>query len=598
MKHYKYSSLFGDLDDRLFLKKQQRLDLCITSFRRYIILLVNCHNFFKIYLELFCRESVHIRWIGYEDPQSGIDHYEYCLGTKPLLCDALSFQPCLLESSIIKTGLNLTHGNSYYASVKAFNRVGLSVTTVSDSFTIDNTPPVIIETSTFHTDGMAGLEAQWDRSVLKVTWKFIDDESKIAFHIITLKTHHEGHTPVEHMHLGNVDSLTIGLNETKWLHNGDKYFVLITSCNSAELCTTSQSENLLIDSSPPHQGGFKPPMTWRNFIDASSHARSKIMITWYGFVDAESAIDTYYLTVSRSYSGDELSGGTIARHAKNDLDEKNTTIVLSDSLREDESLIITIWARNKAGLNSSVERITVSVLVSNKGISKNMSGVLEIQKHSCDIHYCNKDCTCAVLGSPCVDVQINKKCTNLNKTDVISFNYPEIDVFGGLNSNHRDITESSACLSAHWIPQGDDSMIQRYEWSMGIMNEPVGVGILDLKSETPWKDVGKQVETVYCVSTSSGLQHDTDYQVYVRAWYTWNTFAVFVSPPIRIDHTPPHHAKGKNIKDSDGTCLFDFDVIDWMDSMTACWDKVFADSQGKIIYYTVSLGTTINGLYK
>ncbi|XP_053381647.1 uncharacterized protein LOC123555884 isoform X2 [Mercenaria mercenaria] len=542
-------------------------------------------------------DSVHISWYGFEDPQSGIDHYEYCLGTKPLLCNVLSFSSGLLQSGIIKTGLNLTNEHKYYATVIAFNKAGLDVKTASDAFCIDDTPPVLVQKPTFLLDynAVSGLSTQWDRSVLRVSWKFVDGESKVASHKITLKTHHEGHTPVEQIHIGNVEKLTISLDEKNWLHNGDKYFVVVTSCNTAGLCSASKSDSLLIDASPPHQGGFKPPMTWHNLIDASHQTRSEIMVTWYGFVDAESPINKYYFTVSRNYSGQELSGGVLSRVADLNEMEQNTTITLNEALVPDELLILTIWAKNSAGLNSTVSRVTVNVLLSEKKLSLNSSGILELQKHSCDIHYCNKDCTCAVFGSPCVEVQTKENCTTLNEVDVLTMKLPEIDVYGGLYSNPQNITASSACLSGYWVPRGDDRVIQRYEWSMGIKNQPVGEGIFDLKSERPWKDVGKRMETVYCLSHIPGLQHDIEYQVYVRAWYAWNMFAEFVSPPIQVDQTAPHHVKGKHIKDSDAKCLQDYDVIDWMDTISACWDKVFTELQGEIIHYIISLGTSING---
>lgn len=50
-----------------------------------------------------------------------------------------------------------------------------------------------------------------------------------------------------------------------------------------------------------------------------------------------------------------------------------------------------------------------------------------------------------------------------------------------------------------------------------------------------------------------------------------------------------------DIKDSDTTCHKDYDVIDWMDQITVCWDHAFTENQGEIVSYYFSLGTSING---
>ncbi|XP_053381645.1 uncharacterized protein LOC123528459 [Mercenaria mercenaria] len=540
--------------------------------------------------------TVHIQYTGFEDPQSEIDHYETCIGSRPRICNILPFSTSLLESSIIKTGLNLSSGISFYASVRAFNKAGMQVTSTSDAFQIDSTAPVSVKTPSFShpSKSLSNMKVQWEKSVLRMSWKFTDEESKVASHIISLKTHHEGHTPVEQLHVGNVDSLTINLDEHNWLHGGDKYYFVVTSCNVAGLCASAQSENLLIDSTPPHLGGFKPPMAWQNFIDQNNKKKSRLILSWYGFADAESSIDSYYLKVSRNYTGHELSQGEIIIKSTNTTDEQ-TVVTIGEQINPDDLLILTLWANNVAGLNSTMSRITVSALLTGSGFASNSTGILEIQKHSCDVHFCNKDCTCAIVGKQCVNVHTNESCNSLNKSDIASLKLTEIDVYGGLPENPENMTVSSACLSGYWIPRENDHLIQRYEWSMGIKDQPVGEGVFNLKVERPWKDVGKNKQAIYCLPSKAGLKHDTKYLIYVRAWYAKDMYATFTSAPFYVDQTPPHQSKGKFIKDSDSTCKLDFDTIDWMDYISACWDGVFTERQGRITHYFISLGTSLNG---
>ena len=424
-----------------------------------------------------------------------------------------------------------------------------------------------------------------------ITWEFKDDESPIIDHTVTVKTHHEGHTPVENVQLGNQNSLNISLDANNWLKSGDKYYVVVTSCNAARHCSSARSPALLIDSSPPHLGGFRPPLTWKTRTDENV---SEVNLTWYGFHDQESGIKKYFITVSHSYSGNELTNGELDVVSNSTDALKQTEVKLSDKLNRDDMLILSIWAQNYAGLNSSIARVSVQALSTSTKPDSN-EGILELEKHSCDAHYCNKDCTCAVIGKPCIQSTSVHNCTVLNTTFVKQQDLPTITVFGGLNTYPQQITASSACLSGHWILDGNSDLVSRFEWSMGLVNQPIGEGVFDIKNEIPWRDVGLRQETVHCLTSNISLLHDHEYIIYIRAWYSSDQSAIYTSRPIQIDQTPPAVRRGKYIKDSNTACTLDFDFIDWVDTITACWDNVFSEQQSEIENYFVSLGTSPMG---
>ncbi|KAL4219902.1 hypothetical protein ACF0H5_020314 [Mactra antiquata] len=543
------------------------------------------------------RTSINIQWVGFSDPQSNIDHYETCIGTLPQQCNIKPFTTCMLQSHMVMTNLQLEESKGYYVTVKATNRAGMNITSTSDEFKIDDTPPVLIAKPYFVEQfSLKTNNIQYEKSIIYIKWHFEDKESGITSHLVTLKTHHEGHSPIEYVHVGDVKELTITLDKENWLSNGDTYFVVVSSCNAAGLCTTAHSENILIDSTPPHQGGLKPPMHWQNFLNSKGQKRCNVSLTWYGFYDAESKVDKYYLTVSKTYSGQELSGGIVmhtANHTANTTDQ-TTSLILDDYLNDGDKIILTVWAQNMAGLNSTVARVTVFTIPMTKGAVADNNGILEIERHSCDVHFCNGDCTCAVVGKPCLQTTVNTSCTNITQSDFSnSTSLPAIRVFGGLLSQPVNITGSSACLTGHWNASGGDDAIHRYEWSIGLTGQPVGKGVFD-HNEIPWKDIGKLNQVVYC-KLQSGLEHDTDYSVYVKAWFSKSSYSISESPPIHTDHSSPHIGKGKTIKDSDTYCRKDYDIIDWMDTMTACWTGVFSEQQGEITHYSVSLGSTLNG---
>ncbi|XP_052760742.1 uncharacterized protein LOC128203377 [Mya arenaria] len=85
------------------------------------------------------------------------------------------------------------------------------------------------------------------------------------------------------------------------------------------------------------------------------------------------------------------------------------------------------------------------------------------------------------------------------------------------------------------------------------------------------------------------------YSLYLKIWLNATTFETYSSKPLAVDHTPPSIRRGRYIKDSNIFCQLDFDVIDWTENITACWDGVFSEQQSTITYYNVSLGTSVKG---
>ena len=435
--------------------------------------------------------------------------------------------------------------------------------------------------------------------MISLVWRFADVESQISRYIVSLASHHEGHTPVENVEFEhNINHLTINLDYANWLHNGDTYRAIVTACNAAGLCTTAKSEDLLIDSTPPHMGGLRPELTWHNYVDEDNTLSSAVNLSLYGFHDQESGIHLFHIGVGRSFSESEISDGLVRINVNETNNEYTTRIKLYSPLSEGDKIVVSVIAENPAGLKSSVARSTVIALSSTQtgGQIEMANGLLEIEKHSCDVHFCNRDCTCAAIGSVCTEVLTNDSCKIIASTESNPFNV-SISVYGGPVDYPHQVTASSACLSAHWIVETGLSEIKRFEWTLGLLNEPYGEGIFDLLHEDPWMDVAHFQYTVYCLSLPKRLIHNTEYVIYVKAWVTMDTYLVFSSEPVLADQTAPGIRKGRFITDSDETCDRDNDFIYWSDHIFACWDAVFYETQGEIVSYIVSLGTSPGGKF-
>ncbi|XP_046562583.1 uncharacterized protein LOC124271470 [Haliotis rubra] len=539
------------------------------------------------------RSYVHSKWVGFEDAETGIHHFECCIGQRSGSCDIMNFTNTALSDSYLASGLHLPLSVPLFVTVRAYNPVGLFVEAVSPSFEVDDTAPEVIDRPVFIStspDGPENITIQWDNSVLYSRWKFVDNGSPIHEHILSFKTHHESAVAVEQITLGPQNSYLLILPKEKRLRNGDKYQQSVTSCNRAGLCTTSHSNNILIDSTSPILGGFKPPLTWQT-SSVNGSELTLFNLTWYGFSDAESNISCYHLNVGTSYEGGELTNGAIIVSHDPSVKDQSSTIQLTQLLGGGE-IILSIWAANDAHLLSPVGKVTVSVVATDH--KRRREGTLELQRHSCDTHYCTDDCTCAVVGRKCNPPSMPVTCRDMS--NVTSHRLMDVQIHPrARNQSGLYITSSLSCIAGYW--EMDPAYgIQRYEWSMGLLNEPFGAGIFKTNEESIWYDVGRRTDIVHCLPYGRALEHGDDYVIYVRAWYSDSEYRVFTSPSIRVDHTPPSVRRGRALKDSDSTCSRDFDVFDSNETViTACWQGLFQETQTSIEEYIVWAGVTKYG---
>ncbi|XP_013386063.1 uncharacterized protein LOC106155675 [Lingula anatina] len=531
------------------------------------------------------KSSVSVRWFGFHDAESGIKRYSWCLGTEPYICDIKNMTNVYSSSSVIGTGLQLPEATRLYATVLAENSAGLTVNQSSQFVIIDVTPPKVVISPTIDLQDIQVSrrnDTQFDPSQLRCTWKFTDDNSPVISHLVKINTHHDGAVPIPPVELGDVDFVQLNLPRNQTLSDGDTYTVSVTACNAAGLCTSSTSEPVLVDSSPPHIGGFKEPLIW-TIVDGVS----SVNLSWTGFADPHSGISNYYVAVGTSYSDSNVTGGAVqTKHEIGDLQtiNINTTVGIIPG----QLLFLALWAENGAGLRSHIGRITVKVV---SGNSARTSGILDIEKHSCDIHYCNSDCTCAVVGRKCMSAGALPNCTagkgNTAKNKIV--------VADGILSDAA-FTCSSKCLWGHWFgPKANGGSIQRYEWSIGFYNSTGGDGIFDLTTEQPWFDIGHLNYFSYCLPGGRFLNHKQKYAVYLRSWTDFSTFTEYMSNGVMVDLTPPSQRRGKHVIDCGDRCDVDIEFSRNMHTLSADWTDVFTDTQSQIDHYELHIGTFPEG---
>ena len=484
----------------------------------------------------------------------------------------------------------MTVGVHMFVTVRACNRVNICTQRSSPSFIIDDTPPYLVAKP--HIESLyqaisVRRQIISDSSFFKVLWEFKDDDSTIIRTSITIFSKLDSHVPIQEMILSNENQVAVHLSKSDILRQGDIYKVRVTACNAASLCKTSLSDEILIDYTPPRLGGFMPPLQY----DVQNGGQKQLLLnlTWYGFVDSESDIRSYYVTVGYTYSGSELIDSyqivpntTSANNAQQSLVSVNVPKSLPDTL------VLTIWAENNAGLYTTGAKVTTTVLSTNKD---RLKGDLIIQKHSCTSDFCNNDCTCAAIGKQC------KVVGNTNCIDITGQSKGGVIVNLTLNTDNKikKTIGSSKCLGSDWFYSNQDSKVLRFENSFGIRGEKVGQGVFNLSIANPWHDVEQRTQAFYCLSKGYQLQHNTQYVAYVRAWVSFTEYVIFESPAVIVDHSPPDIHKKHFVIDTGPSCDEDVDYLVFGKSISACWDGVFSDDESGITKFMVSLGTSPSG---
>ncbi len=478
------------------------------------------------------------------------------------------------------TELSLNTSVQYVVEVVATNNVGLSVSAVSLPFVVDDTPPECVLSPQFDVASFSLRPGtQFDRSVLSMSWLFRDEESPVWTHSVSLLTHHDGHVPVSRVLLGDVTRATLSLQANQQLQDGNRYVARLDACNAAGLCTTAHSPDILIDSSPPEIGGFVEPLTWQN-VDAQ---KSVIMLSWSGFDDAHSGIALYHVQIGSSYSGSELSGGVISVPHNDSATVQNVAAELAANIVPYSMLYVSIWAENGAGLVSDTAKVGLLALKTGSE-----HGRLEIEKHSCDFHYCNRDCTCAVLHRPCAAGDQIPDCLEpLPVPDVLR-------VIDGSPGHAVTMTASSTCLRAFWTLTSPAHTISRYEWTVGLQGDEPGSPIFDLVRDKVWHDVDLQEQNVYCLPGNRSLSHGGRYVYYLRAWHSFSEWSVHESPGVLVDSTPPA-LTSRWVREMDSTFSHELDFTTDATVLYLDWASVFRDAESGVQHYIMSVGTTAGG---
>ncbi|XP_046572499.1 uncharacterized protein LOC124280570 isoform X2 [Haliotis rubra] len=133
------------------------------------------------------------KWRGFHDPESGLDHYGWRVGTTPGGDEILAARNAALEEGIFHIfprDQQLPVGHMIYSTIRAFNKGGLHLEATSNGVMIDNSAPVVVTSPTAML-GISSVVANTtvSRTGLSLHWKFQDVESSIERLYLSLSSH-------------------------------------------------------------------------------------------------------------------------------------------------------------------------------------------------------------------------------------------------------------------------------------------------------------------------------------------------------------------------------------------------------------------------
>ena len=555
-------------------------------------------------------------WYGFHDTESGIQRFEWCVGTAPDVCDIRPWmnvyksEYSFLTLKDVDGAVQLPLNTIIYSTVKIINYVGLTSQSSSDGFIVDNTVPYFSQQPVFNlTIGSIVPGTQIYKTYLRIMWGSNDTISHVINHRVTIHAHVSNVSAVASQTIGNEQQILFSDLE---LVDGIRYFARVTACDQSHLCNTSSSDlSLLIDTTPPTLGTFAfdtftlhdelnrtlpDTMTWQN-----EGQGAMIQLAWLGFADPHSGISNYSIIVGTGYTQDDLTNGivSIPDTTTSEKEIQQATIQLVKPLSvfsPDNVIYISIWAFNGVGLRSETNQL--SFLVTPKG-SNNALGVIEHQRLDCTIASFYQECTCAALRRTCGAVTGNattQECLPpptspyLNISNVVDFHRIDED-------HNALVTPSLSLLAASWAFGSTGTQnLTRYQITVGLNAGP-GVGLFNQQTENLWFDVGKETFASLSLSAlNKTLLSNREYFFYVRAWVSFSICYIFKSEGIRTDITPPQLRK--RYRPTDVISSTDTSDIDYQTSPSVVkfnWYNVFFDAESGIGYFEVALGTVEGG---
>jgi len=186
-------------------------------------------------------------WTGFSDVTSGIEYYEYAIGLSVGSNNYVGWTNVGLDTSAIHSGLSMTHGATYYVSVRATDAVGHTSTLgLGDGITIDTFNPTV--GNPVDSLGLHDVSYQGQADSLMISWTG-SDTREIDYYQVSFGTTAGGTDVVDWI---NVGSATEHTHQGLSLIHAQIYYANVQAYDLAgNTSSVASSDGVIVDITPP-----------------------------------------------------------------------------------------------------------------------------------------------------------------------------------------------------------------------------------------------------------------------------------------------------------------------------------------------------------
>ena len=544
------------------------------------------------------RQTISGHWSGFHDAESSISHYTFYAGVAPdddsyvAMTTLPADQQYFIAEAPFRAVAQLPINRTVHVTVVAVNKAGLTTKAFSSGVFVTSTPPQLHSGVEIDLEWSGSLVpgTQYSSSALRVNWQYTDQYTVVDNHLWSLVGEPGIGLPLGKQTTGV--QLYAVLTDIR-LSSGDWYKVDVLGCNPTGLCTLSTSDTVLVDSSPPSDGYFavqtstaaslpwniSDGMRWRNVLSSS---QAQLDITFTGFSDPHSNISSFWATIGSKFRGVDLldSTASLSWHVHSNPNVYIAPVSLTRMLTPSETIHVSLWAVNGAGLSS---RVALGSFAVQEDPNNAGHGHLSLLRSTqCQAFSCIGHCTCS-REQICPNLlNMTTNCLKMNEADlspdmklsVVNF-VPQYSPLQPLTSPL--FTAVSDQLVAMVTYETTTTAIQWVEWSVGLLNQDPGMGLLDTTSDSTWFPLLSSNRAIFQVSPVRPLQVGSTYVFHVRAWYNSTHYAVFQSSNgVTLDSKGLQVVKGRRVRETTLLAPYEADFTSSLSQLNVRWSSVFS----------------------
>jgi len=243
------------------------------------------------------KTTITANWSGFKDLLSGIDSYQWAIGTSIGWIDVMNWTD-VADTVTENTSLTLTNNQTYFIFVRARDAAGnLSPVAVSDGVTIDELPPTV----GIPWEGTETTDVDWlSPNIVSIQWNQIQDES-IAYYEYSIGKA-PGDPDVVDWTPNSTDTMVTMTNLS--LSEGVDYYSNLRAIDQAgNQSDVTSSDGFKVDGTAPIAGSVAVQDLVNSYYLEST---STITIQPSGFFDQASGIKTFKVGIGSSKGNNDL----------------------------------------------------------------------------------------------------------------------------------------------------------------------------------------------------------------------------------------------------------------------------------------------------